>query len=153
MGITVDGPRHEDESDGAGRAASSRWFSPPRLRTVGDEGVRRATWLELFFDLVFVVAITQISHELVVDHSAAGFLKFAGSSFPSTSLGSASRSAGPTAQVRPAGPGQAGGRSLRYWCTNAIAMLPSPTAAATRFTGLNRTSPQAKMPGTLVSRR
>ena len=26
-------------------------------------------------------------------------------------------------------------------------MLPSPTAAATRFTGLNRTSPQAKMPG------
>jgi len=43
--------------------------------------------------------------------------------------------------------------SLRYWCTKAIAMLPSPTAAATRFTGLNRTSPQAKMPGTLVSSR
>src|SRR5262245_10959251 len=43
--------------------------------------------------------------------------------------------------------------SLRYWCTKAIAMLPSPTAAATRLTGLNRTSPQAKMPGTLVSRR
>ena len=32
-------------------------------------------------------------------------------------------------------------------------MLPSPTAAATRFTGPKRTSPQAKMPGTLVSRR
>ena len=30
-------------------------------------------------------------------------------------------------------------------------MLPSPTAAATRLTGLERTSPQAKMPGTLVS--
>ena len=43
--------------------------------------------------------------------------------------------------------------ATRYWCTKAIAMLPSPTAAATRFTGLNRTSPQAKMPGTLVSRR
>ena len=43
--------------------------------------------------------------------------------------------------------------SLRYWCTNAIAMLPSPTAAATRLTGPNRTSPQAKMPGTLVSSR
>src|SRR3990172_6029064 len=43
--------------------------------------------------------------------------------------------------------------SLRYWCTKAIAMLPSPTAAATRFTGLNRTSPQAKVPGTLVSSR
>jgi NAD(P)-dependent dehydrogenase (short-subunit alcohol dehydrogenase family) len=41
--------------------------------------------------------------------------------------------------------------SLRYWCTKAIAMLPSPTAAATRFTGLNRTSPLANTPGTLVS--
>src|SRR5262249_19596488 len=29
-----------------------------------------------------------------------------------------------------------GSASRRYWCTNAIAMLPSPTAAATRFTGL-----------------
>ncbi len=43
--------------------------------------------------------------------------------------------------------------SRRYWCTKAIAMLPSPTAAATRLTGPNRTSPQAKMPGTLVSSR
>ena len=41
----------------------------------------------------------------------------------------------------------------RYWCTNAIAMLPSPTAEATRLIGLSRTSPQAKMPGTLVSSR
>src|SRR5262249_39413350 len=40
----------------------------------------------------------------------------------------------------------------RDWCTKAIAMLPSPTAAATRLTGLSRTSPHAKMPGTLVSR-
>ena len=35
----------------------------------------------------------------------------------------------------------------------AIAMLPSPTAAATRLTGPKRTSPHAKMPGTLVSSR
>lgn len=41
----------------------------------------------------------------------------------------------------------------RNWWTNAIAMLPSPTAAAARLTGLQRTSPQAKMPGTLVSSR
>ena len=39
--------------------------------------------------------------------------------------------------------------SLRYWCTKAIAMLPSPTAAETRFTVVYRTSPQAKMPGRL----
>ena len=43
--------------------------------------------------------------------------------------------------------------SLRNWWTNAIAMLPSPTAAATRFTGPKRTSPHAKIPGTLVSSR
>jgi hypothetical protein len=50
---------------------------PPRPRTTHESGERRATWLELFFDLVFVVAITQLSHELVVDHSTAGFLRFA----------------------------------------------------------------------------
>jgi hypothetical protein len=44
-------------------------------------------------------------------------------------------------------------RCCRYWWTNAIAMLPSPTAEATRFTGLNLTSPQANTPGTLVSSR
>lgn len=38
-----------------------------------DEGEQRATPLELFFDLVFVFAITQISH-LILDHpTAAGF--------------------------------------------------------------------------------
>ena len=56
-----------------------RWLTPPRLRTVAEAAEeRRATWLELFFDLVFVVAITELSHELVVDHSAGGFLRFAG---------------------------------------------------------------------------
>jgi low temperature requirement protein LtrA len=55
------------------------WLTPPRLRTVSGEGAdRRATWLEPFFDLVFVVAITELAHQLVVDHSAAGFLTFAG---------------------------------------------------------------------------
>src|SRR5690349_24631983 len=42
---------------------------------------------------------------------------------------------------------------LRNAWTKAIAMLPSPTAAATRFTGPQRTSPHAKIPGTLVSSR
>jgi low temperature requirement protein LtrA len=46
-------------------AAASRWRDPPRIRTlesVDDE--RRATWLELFFDLVFVVAVAQLSNGL-----------------------------------------------------------------------------------------
>ncbi|HYZ77635.1 MAG TPA: low temperature requirement protein A [Gaiellaceae bacterium] len=55
-----------------------RWLVPPRLLTRDEIGERHTSWLELFFDLVFVVAITQLSHQLVVDHSAAGFLRFAG---------------------------------------------------------------------------
>jgi low temperature requirement protein LtrA len=53
------------------------WLRPPRLRTAGAEEERRATWLELFFDLVFVVAIAQLSRELVLNHSVAGFALFA----------------------------------------------------------------------------
>src|SRR5258708_21247076 len=37
------------------------------------------------------------------------------------------------------------------WCTEAIALAPSPVAAATRFIEPERTSPTANTPGTLVS--
>jgi low temperature requirement protein LtrA len=50
---------------------------PPRLRTLEGADGRRASYLELFFDLVFVVAIAQLAHELVVDHSLRGFGIFA----------------------------------------------------------------------------
>jgi low temperature requirement protein LtrA len=70
MGIRVGEPAGTD-----GRAS---WFVPPRLRTAGDPAAERhASWLELFFDLVFVVAITELSRLLVLDHSAVGFLRFA----------------------------------------------------------------------------
>jgi low temperature requirement protein LtrA len=46
---------------------------PPRLRTLEEGDGRRASYLELFFDLVFVVAIAQLAHELVIDHSLHGF--------------------------------------------------------------------------------
>ena len=36
-------------------------------------------------------------------------------------------------------------------CTEAIALAPSPVAAATRFIEPERTSPTANTPGTLVS--
>ncbi len=39
--------------------------------------MRHASYLELFFDVVFVVAIAQLAHELVVDHSLTGFARFA----------------------------------------------------------------------------
>ena len=50
---------------------------PPRLRTLEVGDGRRASYLELFFDLVFVVAIAQLAHELSVDHSLRGFGIFA----------------------------------------------------------------------------
>lgn len=54
------------------------WFQPPQLR-IGDgiEGEpRHATWLELFYDLVFVVAVSQLAHNLSGDISITGFLGF-----------------------------------------------------------------------------
>jgi low temperature requirement protein LtrA len=52
--------------------------SPPLLPGTAAEDVehRHATWLELFFDLVFVVGVAELSHELVRDTSATGFLHF-----------------------------------------------------------------------------
>ncbi|NEQ74440.1 MAG: low temperature requirement protein A [Okeania sp. SIO2C9] len=53
-------------------------FQPPRLRREElEEGERRATWLELFFDLVFVVAIAQLAHNLHEDYSIVGLAKLA----------------------------------------------------------------------------
>ena len=44
---------------------TSSLFRPPRLRTHDREGVERhPTWLELFYDLIFVVAIAQLSATL-----------------------------------------------------------------------------------------
>ena len=52
---------------------------PPRLR-IGDaeNEPRHATWLELFYDLVFVVAVSQLAHKLSGDVSWRGFLGYAG---------------------------------------------------------------------------
>jgi low temperature requirement protein LtrA len=54
------------------------WFQSPQLR-VGEgieESARRATWLELFFDLIFVVAIAQLANNLHKDTTFTGFIGF-----------------------------------------------------------------------------
>jgi low temperature requirement protein LtrA len=58
----------------------SRLVAAPRLRTLGDEGEheRHATWTELFFDLVFVVAVAQLGALLHDDPSVDGVLRCAG---------------------------------------------------------------------------
>jgi low temperature requirement protein LtrA len=57
-----------------------RLLEPPRLRTRG-RGVdeqRRATWLELFFDLVFVAAVGQLANALSGEPTTARFFEFLG---------------------------------------------------------------------------
>ncbi|HEY9905513.1 MAG TPA: low temperature requirement protein A, partial [Candidatus Sericytochromatia bacterium] len=52
-------------------------WRPPRLHTSKDnEKERHATWLELFYDLVFVVAIAELAHNLEGDTSLSGFFGF-----------------------------------------------------------------------------
>jgi low temperature requirement protein LtrA len=51
-------------------------WQPPKLRIGEDHEERRATWLELFYDLVFVVAIAELSHNLSKDVSLGGFIGF-----------------------------------------------------------------------------
>jgi low temperature requirement protein LtrA len=49
----------------------------PRLRTIEPtEGERHASWLELFFDLVFVLAVAQVAHVLSGHADFGGFLKY-----------------------------------------------------------------------------
>ena len=53
--------------------------NPPRLRIGEAENEpRHATWLELFYDLVFVVAVSQLAHKLSGDVSLRGFPGYAG---------------------------------------------------------------------------
>ena len=61
------------EPDSPGPEAA--WLRPPRLHTGGEH--RQATWLELFFDLVFVVAIAGLASLLREDLSATGIGWFA----------------------------------------------------------------------------
>lgn len=53
-------------------------FHPPKLRREEcEDGERTATWLELFFDLIFVVAIAQLAHNFSGDFSFMGLAKLA----------------------------------------------------------------------------
>jgi low temperature requirement protein LtrA len=50
--------------------------APLRLRSLGSESGRKVTWLELFFDLVFVAAVAQVAAPLHVDYSLGGLIRF-----------------------------------------------------------------------------
>src|SRR5258705_3991819 len=48
---------------------------PLRLRSTGDAS-RKVTWLELFFDLIFVAAVAQVAAPLRDAYSLAGLVRF-----------------------------------------------------------------------------
>jgi low temperature requirement protein LtrA len=49
----------------------------PRLRSIENlDQERHASWLELFFDLIFVLAVAQVAHSLNKDLTLAGFLGY-----------------------------------------------------------------------------
>lgn len=57
--------------------AKRQWWQRPKLRTDEEEDVeRKATWLELFYDLVFVVVIAELAHTLFEHISLAGIGSF-----------------------------------------------------------------------------
>ncbi len=58
--------------------AARRWVRPPRLYS-GERGAgeRHASWFELFFDLVFVIAVAELAHTLHDDLTFAGLVGFA----------------------------------------------------------------------------
>ncbi|MFP3883158.1 MAG: low temperature requirement protein A [Actinomycetota bacterium] len=51
-------------------------ITPPRLRTQEQEAERTATWLELFYDLAFVVAVAVLSARLLGDITLVGVASF-----------------------------------------------------------------------------
>ena len=61
-------------------SARSRFLEPPRLRTLagGEQDDRRTTWLELFFDLVFVAAVGQLANALSARPTPTRFFEFLG---------------------------------------------------------------------------
>lgn len=58
-------------------AAPGRWWRPPRLRS-NEPGAseRRASWLELFYDLVYVIVVGRLAEGLAHDPTPAGLVAF-----------------------------------------------------------------------------
>jgi low temperature requirement protein LtrA len=50
---------------------------PPRLWPAHAAQGRRVTWLELFFDLIFVAAVAQVGVPLTVDYDFSGLVRYA----------------------------------------------------------------------------
>jgi len=54
---------------------TARWWGPPKKFDEPEED-RRVSWLELFYDLVYVIAIARITHHFALHVSINGFLEY-----------------------------------------------------------------------------
>src|SRR5512147_1056948 len=52
-------------------------FHAPRLWASDPHHHRRVTWIELFFDLIFVACVAQVGEPLAEDYSPAGLFRYA----------------------------------------------------------------------------
>jgi len=59
------------------RVITASWWGPPKKFDRETED-RRVSWLELFYDLVYVIAISRITHHLSLHISIADFLEYTG---------------------------------------------------------------------------
>lgn len=50
--------------------------TPLRLRSLGEDVARKVTWLELFFDLIFVAAVSQVAEPLREHYTLVGLIRF-----------------------------------------------------------------------------
>jgi low temperature requirement protein LtrA len=56
---------------------SSRFFSAPKLWPAHEQHVRRVDWIELFYDLVFAAAISQVGGPFQSDYLFQGVVRYA----------------------------------------------------------------------------
>lgn len=57
------------------RTNTSTWWGPPKKFSTQSEE-RKISWLELFYDLVYVIAISKITHQLAAHLNVAGLLDY-----------------------------------------------------------------------------
>src|SRR5438477_7884 len=69
--------RTSSESFPISTLIKSRFFSAPKLWPADEQHVRRPGWTELFYDLVFAAAISQLSAPLEADYSLHGVVRYA----------------------------------------------------------------------------
>lgn len=61
----------------ADKGKTSGWWQRPQLRTDEEDGrERRVTWLELFYDLIFVVIVSELTNYLAVHVDGRGVFAF-----------------------------------------------------------------------------